>query len=61
MNMLNPALMSGEERRAEAAQYLAVAILRHKARQVTAKQRKSAVSKLDCSGASSLHAPRMGT
>jgi hypothetical protein len=61
MNMLNPALMSGEERRAEVVEYLAAAILRHRARQVTAKQRKSVASQLDCRAASSLPVPRMDT
>jgi hypothetical protein len=56
MNTLNPALMAADDRRAEAAQLLALAVVRLRQRRIAENQRKSTVSSLDCGGASSLHA-----
>lgn len=56
MNTLNPALMAADDRRAEAAQLLALAVVRLRQRRLAENRRKSTVSPLDYRDASSLHA-----
>ncbi len=61
MNAPHPDLMSANDRCAEAAQLLAQAILRRRARQSTEKPPKRDAMPLDCPGASRLHGPRKDT
>lgn len=61
MSTPHPDLMSADDRRAEAAHLLALAILRRRARQAAEKQRETSTIVLDCPQASPLHGPRSDT
>lgn len=61
MNAPHPDLMSANDRCAEAAHLLALAILRYRARQSTEKPLKKDAMPLDCAGASRIHGPGKDT